>query len=351
MNTLNQTTGTVNTTEADDPRSTIRPARKDSDTMTRAQLIHVAQDLLQRPIAFHRIFARIGGGVTAGLMLSQAWYWTPRAKKAEKWFYKSQAEWEEETGLTRREQETARRNLKERGLIEEKLAGVPATLHFRVNVEKLFDALCPEQQSSLAETCKLDCTEQPSKFGGNVQTISETSSETSSETTQQQHLRAVGAPVVAVCDGSKFTIEECRKYAEHLHTTGQGIKNPGGYATSIHRTGKADVLIEEFLSPTPEQVQESHSAPNSQNLFYGEAVSIVQTMMAVGREPQDTIDDMPLDDDTRRRLIEKFVKTQPHGSKAADNVRNALGPELKPAEYKHEQLLNSPAVERHQAAG
>jgi hypothetical protein len=49
--------------------------------------------------------------------------------------------------------------------------------------------------------------------------------------------------------GSKFTIEECRRYAEHLRSTGQGINNPGGYATTIHRTGEADELIERFLSP------------------------------------------------------------------------------------------------------
>ena len=49
--------------------------------------------------------------------------------------------------------------------------------------------------------------------------------------------------------GSKFTIEECRKYARHLQSTGQGINNPGGYATTIHRTGEADVLIERFLHP------------------------------------------------------------------------------------------------------
>lgn len=51
--------------------------------------------------------------------------------------------------------------------------------------------------------------------------------------------------------GSKFTIEECRRYAEHLHSTGQGINNPGGYATTIHRTGEADALIESFLHPEP----------------------------------------------------------------------------------------------------
>ena len=49
--------------------------------------------------------------------------------------------------------------------------------------------------------------------------------------------------------GSKFSIEECRRYAEHLRSTGQGINNPGGYATAIHRTGEADALIESFLHP------------------------------------------------------------------------------------------------------
>lgn len=49
--------------------------------------------------------------------------------------------------------------------------------------------------------------------------------------------------------GSKFSLEECRKYAEHLRATGQGITNPGGYATTIHRTGEADEFIERFLTP------------------------------------------------------------------------------------------------------
>jgi hypothetical protein len=56
-------------------------------------------------------------------------------------------------------------------------------------------------------------------------------------------------PGVGVGIGSKFTIEECRKYAQHLQSTGQGINNPGGYATTIHRTGEADMLIERFLRP------------------------------------------------------------------------------------------------------
>jgi hypothetical protein len=49
--------------------------------------------------------------------------------------------------------------------------------------------------------------------------------------------------------GSKFSLDECRRFAEHLQKTGQGINNPGGYATTIHRTGEVDMLIESFLHP------------------------------------------------------------------------------------------------------
>jgi hypothetical protein len=51
----------------------------------------------------------------------------------------------------------------------------------------------------------------------------------------------------SVC--SRFSLEECRKYADHLKQTGQGITNPGGYATKIFRSGEADALIETFLNP------------------------------------------------------------------------------------------------------
>lgn len=54
---------------------------------------------------------------------------------------------------------------------------------------------------------------------------------------------------LGVGEGSIFSLDECRTYAEHLYSTGQGINNPGGYATTIHRTGEVDEMIERFLSP------------------------------------------------------------------------------------------------------
>jgi hypothetical protein len=69
-----------------------------------------------------------------------------------------------------------------------------------------------------------------------------------------QTQRGVGVSgVSAGSAGSRFTIEECRKYAEYLKQTNQGITNPGGFATKVFRSGEHDSLIEAYLHP-PVQV-------------------------------------------------------------------------------------------------
>jgi len=73
--------------------------------------------------------------------------------------------------------------------------------------------------------------------------------DTNKVNTQKENTQTQEPSVTAMRVGSKFTIEECRKYAQHLQVTGQGINNPGGYATMIHRTGEADLLIAAFLHP------------------------------------------------------------------------------------------------------
>ena len=71
------------------------------------------KDLLDRPIAFQRVFVTLTGSVTAALMLSQAVFWNKRVSvEKDGWFYKTIDEWQDETGLTRYEQETARKKLK-----------------------------------------------------------------------------------------------------------------------------------------------------------------------------------------------------------------------------------------------
>ncbi|HEX5502243.1 MAG TPA: hypothetical protein VFW96_06445 [Thermomicrobiales bacterium] len=92
--------------------------------------------LLDRPVAFHRIYARIAGGAVPGLFLSQAVYWSDKGD-VDGWFYKTMADWQRETALTRTEQETARRKLRALGVLEEKHAGLPARLYFRIDGPRL----------------------------------------------------------------------------------------------------------------------------------------------------------------------------------------------------------------------
>ncbi|MBP0998232.1 hypothetical protein [Serratia fonticola] len=113
--------------------------------------------LMDRPVAFQRSFVRLGVGVTGALLLSQMVYWHNRTDGD--WFYKTQAELEEETGLTRYEQEGARKKLLSAGVLEEVKKGIPAKLYFRVNEAALQALLLPEIQAqpSKRNTCKQGC--------------------------------------------------------------------------------------------------------------------------------------------------------------------------------------------------
>jgi len=99
-------------------------------------------DVFDPPVSFHRCLVPVTGSVTAALMLSQA-IWSSQASdpEADGWFVKSRDEWEEETGLSRWEQETARRVLRDGGFLEERRVGMPAKLCFRVRPDQVLRAL------------------------------------------------------------------------------------------------------------------------------------------------------------------------------------------------------------------
>ncbi len=94
------------------------------------------------PVSFHRCLVPVAGGVTAALMLSQAIWITETLESASGgWFMCSQEQWTQETGLTRWEQETARRALRRAGLLVERRLGMPAKLWFRVCPDAVLRAL------------------------------------------------------------------------------------------------------------------------------------------------------------------------------------------------------------------
>ena len=149
-------------------------------------------DLLDRPIAFHRCLAELGGSVNAGLMLSQALYWAKRTKADNGWFWKTAEEWQEETYLTRTEQATARKQLKRLSCWQEELRGVPAKLYYRIDFDELDKLLSQSKslgilQPSFQDSSKLDSRNPENKIAGNLKTflLSETTTETTSETTTE----------------------------------------------------------------------------------------------------------------------------------------------------------------------
>ena len=98
--------------------------------------------ILDLPLSFHRCLVPITGSVTAALFLSQAIYTAQEVDPTlREWFAKSQAQWAEDTGLTRWEQETARRLLRDAGFLEEQRVGLPAKLYYRVCLERIWAAL------------------------------------------------------------------------------------------------------------------------------------------------------------------------------------------------------------------
>ncbi|WMY76413.1 hypothetical protein RHD99_11015 [Buttiauxella selenatireducens] len=106
--------------------------------------------LLDRPIAYQPSFAqlRVGKvkvGPVGAVLLSQLVYWHNRMDGV--WLYKTRNEIAKETGLSRDEQETARKRLVAIGVLEEQLRGVPATMHFKINADCLEALLLAQSQT------------------------------------------------------------------------------------------------------------------------------------------------------------------------------------------------------------
>ncbi|HCL58693.1 MAG TPA: DNA-binding protein [Acinetobacter sp.] len=154
--------------------------------MLNPQMVALIDSMNDKPIAFNRHYVALGCGINGALMLSQMVYWSKRTKDRNGFFYKTQDEWEEETGLSRWEQETARKKLRSLGFVSEHKHGVPCKVHFKVEHEKLYTALiqyAEKHHSSMWESHKLDSGNATNKAEENQQSNTENTAETTSENT------------------------------------------------------------------------------------------------------------------------------------------------------------------------
>lgn len=104
--------------------------------------------LLGRPVAYQPVFTKLPGvSVQGAIFLSQALFLcnTPTAQRRGGWFWKEQQgdvdSWEAETGMSAKQQQTARRQLVAIGVLEEIRKGVPAKTWYRVDLDRLAQVL------------------------------------------------------------------------------------------------------------------------------------------------------------------------------------------------------------------
>jgi hypothetical protein len=130
------------------------------------------KDLLpNRIVGYSPDLARAVGGATIGLFLSQLLFLSDKGANPDGWVYKSEQEMGRETGLTKREQQTARRKLLTLGVIAIERRGFKFTYHFKVIWERLYQVIEKFQRGQNVATERVERAQNvPAKSEQNVST-------------------------------------------------------------------------------------------------------------------------------------------------------------------------------------
>lgn len=125
-----------------------------------ALLTHVFMKLseflfdLGKPVAFYPGLVKYLGSVNATLFFCQLFYWKDRAAHSDLGVYKTQAEIQEETGMTRYEQESARKLLCQRGVLIETHKRLEHRIYFKIDVDRLNEILLEGPPNTDSTTSK-----------------------------------------------------------------------------------------------------------------------------------------------------------------------------------------------------
>jgi hypothetical protein len=140
----------------------------------------ILQMLPGNPVMYHPVLARVVGSINAALFLCHLLYWQGKGSKGE-WVYKTITDMEDETGLTRTQQDGAIKKLKALKILIVKLRGIPAKRHFQVDMVTL--------QSRLYHLQKKDTTvglKPAIRSVENIQTTTESTSEKYTEINEEK---------------------------------------------------------------------------------------------------------------------------------------------------------------------
>jgi len=122
--------------------------------------VQVLMEMFEQPIHFHPWCAKLTGSAVAGLFLSYALRrtqrlldpmyfgdeetdagWAQPVASDNAWFFASVEEVTQETGMSKFEQQTAKRVLRNLTVLEERLSGLPARKEYRVNTPLMMGLL------------------------------------------------------------------------------------------------------------------------------------------------------------------------------------------------------------------
>lgn len=106
-----------------------------------------------KPTTYFPSFAIAFGDLKTGVFLSNFLYWEGKQLDVDGWIYKRQVDITKETGLSRKEQEYARKKLKELNCLEETKRSIPAKLYYRFDWDEI-DKFISQSISKLPEKKK-----------------------------------------------------------------------------------------------------------------------------------------------------------------------------------------------------
>lgn len=233
-----------------------------SDTLTLSDVKQLTKHLFGQAnvITFPRILLNLTGDHVAAIFLNQILYWSERTTDQDDWFYKTDAEWADELGMTYFQVCRCVEQLQNIGVQTSlrRADGAPRT-HYRIDQKvfaKAFKRFLKNQETRNSRKSKIEKvkTRNSSNSKNNFRLSqkslkeAEITTEITAENTHTQK-KAQASPSRArvkknqAANPSRHSLKTCTAYA----TTRPGIANPGGYGTSIFRTGEADEMIDDWL--------------------------------------------------------------------------------------------------------
>jgi hypothetical protein len=123
------------------------------------------KELNQRPIAYYPFYRELTGSTTAAILLSQLMYWFNKKDK----IFKTDEEIKQETYLTKKELENAKKLIKKLPFITVSVEGIPAKTYYEIDWEKYENLLMKDEETEpqKVEASSHEMGKQVSTKGGN----------------------------------------------------------------------------------------------------------------------------------------------------------------------------------------